>query len=80
MAGMTIPWISVVMLLGGIYSLYFASRLREVKVQDRPPASRAHLSIEERQKKMRTASVVAFLMGLGLIAFAFIFAWMERAS
>ena len=80
MVGMRIPWISVVMLLGGAYTLYVASRLRKFKVSDRPPASRAHLSLEERQKKMRTASMLAVLTGVGLIAGAGLFAWLERVN
>jgi hypothetical protein len=77
---MRVPWISVVMALGGVYSLYVAWRLGKFKVSDRPPASRAHLSLEERQRKMRTASMLAVLTGLGLIAGAGLFAWLERAS
>jgi hypothetical protein len=80
MAGMRSAWISVVMLLGGVYSFYVAARLRKFKVSDSPPAARAHLSIEERQRKMRTASMLAVLTGLGLIVGAGLFAWMERAN
>jgi hypothetical protein len=79
-AGMGIPWISVVMLLGGVYTLYVSSRLRKFKVSDRPPASRAHLSIEARQRKMRLASMLGVLTGIGLIVGAGLFAWLERAS
>jgi len=79
-AGMRIPWISVVMLLGGVYSLYVASRLRKFKASDSPPASRAHLSLEERQRKMRTASMLAVLTGLLLIVGAGLFAWLETAN
>ncbi len=72
---MRIQFPFIVCLLGGLYSLYFALKLRKFKVPDQPPKSRAHLSKEEREKKMQLASWLCLFIGLLMIATAAYFYW-----
>jgi hypothetical protein len=50
-------------IFGAAASFWAMAWLRRFKVRTNPPASRAHLSLEERQQKIRTASWIAFGMG-----------------
>jgi len=77
---MNIQWPVVVLLLGGLYTLYFSRRLRKFNLSDRPPASRAHLSLEERQRKMRMASNICAVTGVGMIAGEIFLVWFEHLN
>jgi hypothetical protein len=76
---MKIPVPAVVSLLGGLYSLYFASRLRKLKVPDKAPASRAHLSLEQRQRKIHIGTGLTFAGGIVMIAGAVFLVWLGNS-
>ena len=65
---------------GGASSLYMSTRLRKFKLSAIPPKSRAHLSLEERQKKMRIAAWLAFAVGVVMLATAGMCLWLENRS
>ncbi len=59
-------------IFGAAASFWAMFWLRRFKVRTAPPASRAHLSLQERQQRIRTASWIAFGMGCLYIAGAII--------
>jgi len=52
-----------VCLMGAGASFYLTVRLWNLKLRERPPASRAHLSLEQRQHKVRIGTWIVFAMG-----------------
>lgn len=77
---MKIQWPAVVSLLGGIYSLYFALKLRKLKLSERPPKSRAHMSLEERQRKVQIGAWLCVAGGIVMIAGAGLIVWLENSN
>jgi hypothetical protein len=63
----------ILCIFGAAASFWAIAWLRRFKVRPNPPASRAHL-LEERQRKVRTASWIAFGMGCLYIARAAVLA------
>jgi hypothetical protein len=59
---------AVVCLIGAVVWFLFAFWLRSFKVREKPPASRAGLSLEERQKKIKIAMWIAFALGWFMLA------------
>jgi hypothetical protein len=53
----------MVCVVGAAASFWATIWLRKFKVREKPPASRSHLSSEERQQKIRIAGWIAFGMG-----------------
>jgi hypothetical protein len=54
----------VLTLVSAIASFQLFAKLRHFKVREKPPASRAHLSVEERQRRLTIGD------GFGLLAAA----------
>jgi hypothetical protein len=52
--------------------------LRNFKVRSKPPASRSHLSLEERQQRIRVGSWIAFGLGCFLVFGAILIAWLAH--
>jgi hypothetical protein len=77
---MRIQWPAVVSLLGGIYSLYFASKLRKFKLSEHPPKAQAHMSIEERQRRVRIGAWLCVAGGFVMIAGAGLIVWLENSN
>jgi hypothetical protein len=69
---MTITLPAVVSLIGAIAFFNFAVKLRHFKVQEKPPASRAHVSLEERQRKVQIERWTCFAAGWFRLAGAFL--------
>jgi hypothetical protein len=68
----------ILCVFGAISSFGMSLWLRSYKVRSKPPASRAHLSLEERQHRIRTASWI-FFGGACLWVFgAILMAWLQR--
>jgi hypothetical protein len=65
---------AVVCLIGAVMWFVFALRLRNFKVREKPPASRAGLSLEQRQKKIKRATWIAFALGWLMLAAGLFFA------
>jgi hypothetical protein len=70
----------ILCILGAISFFGMSLWLRSYKVRSKPPASSAHLSLEERQQKIRTASWI-FVGGACFFAVAAILmAWLQHNS
>jgi hypothetical protein len=54
------------------------AKLRKFKVRTIPPASRAHLSIEERQQKVRVASWIALGIAWWFVVGSIVLLWLEN--
>ena len=76
----TIGYTATLCFIGSIAHFALTIMLRRFKVSREAPASHAHLSVEERQQKIRTASWISFAMGSLMLAAAFVFAWLERSK
>jgi hypothetical protein len=61
---MTTTFPAVVFLIGAIAFFNFAVKLRHFKVREKPPASRAHVSLEERQRRVQIERWIWFCRGL----------------
>jgi hypothetical protein len=77
---MKIQYPAVICIVGGLYSLYVASKLRKFKVPDTPPKSRAHLSLEERQRKIQIGTWLCIAGGVVMLAGAGLLLWLENLS
>jgi hypothetical protein len=66
----------MVCVVGAAASFWATIWLRTFKVREKPPTSRSHLSLEERQQKIRIARWIAFGMGcfyaIGAVILAFL--------
>jgi hypothetical protein len=71
---MTVGFPVIVCLVGCISSFWVTVKLRNFKVSAKPPASRASLSVEERQQKIRIASWISFAMGCVMLVGAIVLA------
>jgi hypothetical protein len=61
--------------VGAVAFFTFTVRLRHLRVSEKPPASRAGLSIEQRQQKIRMASWISFSCGCLMLALAAYLVW-----
>jgi hypothetical protein len=69
----------IVLFLIGAASMFWTTiTLRNFKVRNKPPASRAHLSLEERKQKFRMASWFAFGLGCFFVFGAILIAWLAH--
>jgi hypothetical protein len=60
----------IICFIGAAACFYNAIWFRRFKVPETPPKSRAHLSREERQRRMRVASWVLMFTGILMLALA----------
>ncbi|WP_263366993.1 hypothetical protein [Edaphobacter bradus] len=65
-----------VCLIGAVGSFYLGLRLRKFRVPDIPPKSRAHLSREERQHKIKVAERIAYANAVLMLAGAALISWL----
>jgi len=63
---------AVVFLIGAIAFFNFAVKLRHFKVREKLPASRAHVSLEERQRGVQIERWICFAAGWFRLAGAFL--------
>jgi hypothetical protein len=66
----------VVCLVAAIAGIYVGSKLRRFKVSAVPPKSRSHLSIEERQHKIKIAERFSWGLAIFWLAGAALLAWL----
>ena len=66
--------------LGAISWLGMSLWLRSYKVQSKPPVYRAHLSLEERQQRIRIGSWIAFGLACVLAIGAILIAWLQHTA
>jgi hypothetical protein len=69
---------AAVSLVGAIGSFSLAAKLRHFKLREKPPASRAHLSMDERQRTFRIGRWILFANGWLMLAGALILAWLAK--
>jgi hypothetical protein len=77
---MVINFPTVVSFIGTIMSFSFALRLRNFKVNEIAPKSRAGLSREERQRKITIGRRIVYGVSAFMLASAFLFAWMANSN
>ena len=70
----------IVCVIGAIANSALWVKLRNFKVREKPPASRAHLSIEERQRKITIARGIVFGSAWFMLAGALLLAWLGRSN
>jgi hypothetical protein len=68
----------ILCVLGAISWFWMSLWLRSFKVRSKPPASRAHLSLEQRQQRIRMASWIAFGGACFLVIGAILLAWLQQ--
>ena len=68
----------VLCVLGAISWFSLSLWLRGFKVRSKPPASRAHLSLEQRQQRIRMVSWIAFGGACFFVIGAILLAWLQQ--
>lgn len=68
----------ILCVLGAISWFWMGLWLRSFKVPSKPPASRAHLSLEQRQQKIRMVSLIAFGGACFFVIGAILLAWLQQ--
>jgi hypothetical protein len=69
----------VVCAIGSVSSFSCSYKLRHFKVSEKPPASHAKLSREQRQHKIQIASWIIFGNGCLMLAGGLLLNWMARS-
>jgi hypothetical protein len=67
-------------LIAAIGSFSFAFRMRLFKVSEKPPASSAGLSMEQRQRRIRVANWMFFGLGWFWVFAALFLAWLHNSN
>jgi ABC-type Fe3+ transport system permease subunit len=73
---MVIKFPVIVSAVGSVAFFVQALKLHSFKVSEKPPASRAHLSREGRQRKIVRGSWISFGLGCFMLVGAFVLAWL----
>jgi hypothetical protein len=71
---------SILCVLGAISWFVMGLWTRSLKVGSKPPASRAHLSVEQRQKRIRMASWILLGGAFFFAIAAILFAWLQQTG
>ena len=66
--------------VGAVSWLWLTAKPRRFKVPDKPPASRAHLSQEERQRKVVVGGWIAFAGACVFLVGGFVILWLENSN
>jgi hypothetical protein len=77
---MIVRFPAVVCFVGAIANFALWARLRHFKVREKPPASRAGLSLEERQRKITIGRRIVFGSACFLLAGSFLLAWLGNSK
>jgi hypothetical protein len=77
---MKITFPIVVCLIGAVADFALWAKLRHFRVPEKPPASRAGLSPEERQRKVMIGRRILFASGCLLLAGAVFLAWLANSK
>ncbi|PYX75136.1 MAG: hypothetical protein DMG78_05050 [Acidobacteria bacterium] len=68
----------ILCVLGAISWFGMGLWLRSFRVRSKPPASRAHLSLEQRQQRIRMGSWIAFAGACFFVIGAILLAWLQQ--
>jgi hypothetical protein len=69
-----------VCLAGAVVDFALWVKLGNFKVREKPPVSRAGLTIEERQRKITIGRWIVFTSGWVLLSGAFLLAWLRKSK
>jgi hypothetical protein len=69
----------VVCIIGAVIDFALWLRLRHFKVREKPPASQAGLSIEERQRKVAIGRWILFASGWAFLVGTVFLWWLENS-
>jgi hypothetical protein len=70
----------ILCVLGAISWFWMGLWLRAFKVRSKPSASRAHLSLEQRQQRIRAVSWIAFGGASFFVIGAILLAWLQQTA
>lgn len=70
----------ILCVLSAISWFWLSLWLRSFKVRSKPPASRAHLSLEQRQQRIRMVSWIAFGGACFFVIGAILIAWLQHTA
>ena len=70
----------IVSFIGAVSWFWLTGKLRRFKVSEKPPASRAHLSQEERQRKVVIGSWITFVVACLFLFGGFMLLWLENSN
>ena len=77
---MVVKFPVIVCFIGAVSWFWLTGKLRRFKVSEKPPASRAHLSREERQRKVVVGSWIAFAGACIFLVGGFVLFWLENSN
>ena len=77
---MVVKFPVTVSFIGAVSWFWMTAKLRRFKVPEKPPASRAHLSQEERQRKVVIGSWIAFAVACVFLLGGFVLLWLENSN
>ena len=77
---MVVKFPVIVCFIGAVSWFWLTAKLRRFRVPENPPASRAHLSREERQHKVVVASWIAFAGACVFLVGGFVLLWLENSN
>ena len=70
----------IVCFIGAVSWFWFTAKLRRFRVPEKPPASCAHLSREERQRKVVVGSWITFAGACVFLVGGFVLLWLEKSN
>ena len=79
-AAMRITFPIAVCLIGAVADFALWAKLRHFRVAEKPPASRAGLSLEERQRKITIGRRILFSSACFMLAGALFLAWLANSK
>ena len=77
---MVVKFPVIVCLVGAVSWFWLTVKLRRFKVRGKPPVSRAHLSQEERQRKIVIGSWITFAGACVFLVGGFVLLWLENSN
>ena len=77
---MVVKFPVILCFIGAVSWFSLAVRLRRFKVPQKPPARSAHLSQEERQRKIVIASWITFAGACVFVVGGIVLFWMENSN
>jgi len=77
---MVVKFPVIVSFIGAVSWFWLTAKLRRFKVREKPPASRAHLSQEERQRKIVVGSWISFAGACVFLVGGLVLLWLENSK
>jgi len=77
---MVVKFPVIVSFIGAVSWFWLTAKLRRFKVPEKPPVSRAHLSWEERQRKVVIGSWITLAGACVFLIGGFVLLWLENSN